>query len=382
MLLKRMKKLLLTLIALWISALMLNPNTAQAQCGCADNFETTFPNAVKEAPIVIEGHAQHAHMIMFGGEYNDDYESTKITVYKVMKGNINVQEVELIAPNISFSGGCSEGGIGKSIGVFMLYPSDVKVSPRTEIAPEYKFKYKVAPRIGCNVVNYNATDNKGIENYLESPYGIYNEKDIEKKVYRTIEQITAKKYIEIASLPKKDFGGSYIANAKSKNGEKQAINIASISPTTVRAGTFDTLTITGTGFTPDLTIGFRNPEIYEEKYIPIPANHIVYRDSTMFRVLVPCVELTKNTTNEFDKIIIAGTGKVAIMKGGDVKRKSSQTLTILSAQNTYAKTDTSEMIYPILLTKNNVGGSFMFWLHPSLRGNQPILKNKLYSLNA
>ena len=184
---------------------------------------------------MIEGHLQHAEQIMFGGEYNDSYSSTKITVYKVLKGNIDAQEVELIDPNISFRHGCSEGGMGKAIGVFMLYPSEIKASPRTEIGTEYKFKYKIAPRVGCNVVNYNATDNKGIENYLESPYGIYNEKDIEKKVYRTVEQITARKYIEMSPLPKKAIGGDLI-NAKSEN--SQAVTISTISPDTLRACIF------------------------------------------------------------------------------------------------------------------------------------------------
>jgi len=88
---------------------------------------------------------------------------------------------------------------------------------------------------------------------------VYNEKDIGKKVYRTVEQITTKKYIEIAPLPKKDFGSSYTADAKSKNGEKQAIDIANISTITITAGTFDTLTITGSGFTSDWLVAFREP---------------------------------------------------------------------------------------------------------------------------
>ena len=375
-----MKKLLLTLIALWISALMLNPNTAQAQCGCAENFETTFPEAVKAAPVVIEGQIT-SDFIEFGGEYNDSYKSSKITVYKVLKGDINATEVELIEyNNLLVSTRCNEGA---GIGVFILYPSDVTTTPRPEIALQHKFKYKIMLGIGCNTVSYNATDNKGIENYLESPYGIYNEKDIEKKVYRTVEQITAKKYIEVAPLPKKDFGGSYIANAKSKNGEKQAINIANISTTTIKAGIFDTLTITGSGFTSDLTVGFRNSEIYEEKYISIPDNHIVYRDSTTFRVLVPCVQLNKNVNYPADgNIIIAGSGKVAIMKEGSVKKKSSQTLTIPYAESTYARSDTSSLIYPVRLARNTPNGDFTFWLHNTVRGNNPILKNKLYSLNA
>ena len=232
-----MKHTSLNFLWLWLILACLHPHTATAQCGCAENFETTFPNAVKEAPVVIEGQIVSG-VVLFGGEYNDDYKSTKIMVYKVLKGNINAKEVEIIEPNISFSNGCDED---KGIGVFMLYPSEVEASPRAEIAAEHKFKYKVVSRIGCNLVNYNAADNKGIENYLESPYGIYNEKDIEKKIYKTIEQITAKKYKEIAPLPKKDFGGSNTAGAKSNSGEEQAIYITSISPTTITAGIFDTL---------------------------------------------------------------------------------------------------------------------------------------------
>jgi len=345
---------------------MLNPNTAQAQCGCADNFETTFPEAVKAAPVVIEGHAQHAELILFGGEYNDLYTSTKITVYKVLKGNIDAQEVELIESNISFSNGCTEG---TGTGVFMLYPSHVKASPRTEITPEYKFKYKVGSRMGCNIVNYNEMIFGGGEKGY-SPYGIESLKDIKNKIYKIVEKIAQKPYKEMASLPKKAIGGG-----ENADDEKQAVTINSISPTTVTAGTFDTLTIKGSGLTPEWLVEFRNPEKYNEEYIAIPENHYIIRpnstNDTLYKVLVPCVELNKNVNRPDDgKIIIAGTGKIALKKG-NTRKKSSQTLTILSAQNTYAKTDTSEMIYPILLTKNNAGGSFMFWLHPSVRGNAP-----------
>ncbi len=364
-----MKKTFLTLLFAWITISCLHQNLAIAQCGCAKNFETTFPKAIEEAPIVIEGHLQHAEQILFGGEYDDSYKSTKITVYKVLKGNINAQEVELIDPNISFSHSCNEGGIGQAIGIFMLYPSDLKISPRTEIAPEFKFKYKVASGIGCNIVNYNKMDFDSSDKAY-NPYGIESLKDIKKRVYDVVQNITQQRYKEIAEMPKKDFGGG--ENAKSEN--SQVVTISSISPTTIIAGTFDTLTITGSGFTPEWLVEFRNVNEYSEQYIAIPDNHYIIRpdatNDTLYKVLVPCIELDKNTANAPQVVIIAGTGKIAIRKG-TARKKSSQTLTINSAQYTHAKSDTSSKIYPVRLSRNTTNGDFMFWLHPTLRNNNP-----------
>ncbi|MCC7222879.1 MAG: hypothetical protein IT273_04080 [Chitinophagales bacterium] len=73
-------------------------------------------------------------------------------------------------------------------------------------------------------------------------------------MYRAVEQITTKKYIGIAPLPKEAIGGDLIS-AKSEN--SQAVTISSISTTTITAGTFDTLTITGSGFTSDWLVAFR-----------------------------------------------------------------------------------------------------------------------------
>ena len=58
----------------------------KAQCGCAYQFETTFPATVREAPVVIEGKITGG-LEIFGGEYNQDWRSSVITVYKVLKGN-------------------------------------------------------------------------------------------------------------------------------------------------------------------------------------------------------------------------------------------------------------------------------------------------------
>ena len=216
-----------------IGNVLLNTLTASAQCGCADHFETTFPAAVKEAPVVIEGKITGG-LAIFGGEYDQDWHSSVITVYKVLKGNFEATEVELIEPSVWGDNGCF---IGMGTGIFFLYPSKVTTTPRNNIAPNLKFMYQNLADVGCNFVNYNARDNKGIENYLESPYGIYSLKDIKEKVYDVTEQVIGHKYKEIAPLPKKNFGGGIInENMAAKSEEAQAISISSISPTTITAG--------------------------------------------------------------------------------------------------------------------------------------------------
>ncbi len=342
----------------------------KAQCGCAYQFETTFPATVREAPVVIEGKITGG-LEIFGGEYNQDWHSSVITVYKVLKGNFEATEVELIEPSVWGDNGCF---IGMDMGIFFLYPSKVTVTPRNYIAPNLKFRYKDLADTGCNFVSYNATVTKGKIDYLESPYGISSLKDIRKKVYDVAEQVIGHEYTEIAPIPKKDFGGGIIdKNMAAKLEEVQAISISSISPTTITAGTFDTLTIKGSGFTPDWLVAFRSTEEYDDNYIHIPENHYIIKPSasndTMYKVLVPCIELDKNILHPSDEtIIIAGTGKVALRKG-NVEKKSSQTLTVSYAQNTYALSDTSKKIYPIRLARNSPNGNFAFWLHPTIRNN-------------
>lgn len=98
------------------------------------------PKLSKRLPVVIEGEIT-SDFIEFGGEYNEEHKSSKITVYKVLKGDINTKEVELIEYNhLMVSTRCNEGA---GIGVFILYPSEVTTTPRPEIAPQHKFKYKV-----------------------------------------------------------------------------------------------------------------------------------------------------------------------------------------------------------------------------------------------
>lgn len=62
-----------------------------AQCGCAYQFETTFPATVRAAPVVIEGKITDGS-IDFGGENNQDWRSSTITVYKVLKGDFEATE--------------------------------------------------------------------------------------------------------------------------------------------------------------------------------------------------------------------------------------------------------------------------------------------------
>lgn len=276
----------------FIGSILLSTLATLAQCGCADRFETTFPAAVKEAPVVIEGEIK-SEMLFFGGNYNDDYKTQKITVYKVLKGDFEAKEVELIEQRISVSHHCDEGD---GMGIFILYPSDVIETPFKEIPTNLKFKFKLMLGIGCNTVNYNA-QRFGTSDYGHSPYNIYSLTDIKKKVYEVAERVTGYQYKEIAEMPKKDFGGGNVENV-AKIDETQAIGITSISPTTITAGTFDTLTVRGSGFgdnTSAYSIGFRNVEIEDEKYFHAPQNHIILHTDTLIKVIVPSVAITPPT---------------------------------------------------------------------------------------
>ena len=218
-----------------IGNVLLNTITASAQCGCAYRFETTFPAAVKEAPVVIEGELLHSGMVTFGGDptYLGDYKSTKIKVYKVLKGNVNAEEVELIQPHQHCSDCCIPIGFsdGVAIGIFFLYPSETIETPRNEIPNSLKFQYNTT--WGCNFLNYNTIVIQNSENpIIYNPYGIYGLNDINNKVYQVAKSITGQKYKEITPIEKKHLGGGTDA----KEADSQATAITSISPTTITAG--------------------------------------------------------------------------------------------------------------------------------------------------
>ncbi|MBK8471226.1 MAG: hypothetical protein IPL33_02890 [Sphingobacteriales bacterium] len=372
-----MKKLLLTLIALWISALMLNPNTAQTQCGCAYQFETTFPEAVKAAPVVIEGEVI-SDVHFFGGVDNYDYITLKIKVFKVLKGDITAQELEIIQPNVKMSDRCGYDSPGLS--VFILYPvtrddgisslHKITSTPFTEIPMGLKFRPKLLYGVGCNVVNYDS-EVIGAET-VYNRFGLNKQSDIKKKIYNTIKKETGYSYNEIAKFSKKNFLDTINESVLQK--EAQTINITDIIPNVITAGTFDTLTIKGNGFTSDWLVAFREADSYTETYMLIPDNHYIIRpnstNDSMYKVIVPSVDLDKRV-EVTNNIIVAATGKVALKKGNTIK-KSSQTLTIPYAESTYARSDTSSIIYPVRLARNTPNGDFTFWLHPSVRGNNPV----------
>jgi hypothetical protein len=349
-----------------VAGIMVATMQLSAQCGCAYQFETTFPATVREAPVVIEGKLLHSDMITFGGDpaYLGDYKSTKIAVYKVLKGNVDAKEVELIEPYIHCSDCCQseEMSLGESIGIFLLYSSDVIETPRNEIPKDLKFQYKTT--WSCNFVDYNAVvhPTADIPNY--NPYGIYGINDINNKVYQVAKSITGQKYKEIVPLEKKLLGGG---NIDAKEESSQAVTITSINPTTITAGTFDTLTIRGSGFT-DWSVELPNANDGGIKNLAVPKNHIVFSSDTMIKVLVPSVELAKNLADNKLSVITAGTGRVALTKGNQTK-KSSQVLTVLYAESTFAYTDTSAKIYPLHLMRNTQNGDFMFKYHPNFRNN-------------
>lgn len=126
-----------------------------------------------------------------------------------------------------------------------------------------KFRPKLLYGVGCNVVNYDS-EVIGAET-VYNRFGLNKQSDIKKKIYNTIKKETGYSYNEIAKFSKKNFLDTINESVLQK--EAQTINITDIIPNVITAGTFDTLTIKGNGFTSDWLVAFREADSYTETYI-------------------------------------------------------------------------------------------------------------------
>ena len=236
-----------------LTIILLIPPFINISGQCADNFPASFYEAAKNAPIIIEGRVLPGTAKKFGkefheiyGETNERYYSYVIDVHKVFKGDIEAERIEVVRHNVGvrFKKGT---GFGDAIGIFLLYPYDSEeVTPHINIPKHLKFIYK-SP-VYCNFVNYNEGVFYAKYPTPKSIYGFESYKDIRKVIYEPLEKMTGKAYREIKKWEKKSFFG-IVPNAEKKAKSSLVTpTITGFHPDTITAGTFDTLTILGSGF--------------------------------------------------------------------------------------------------------------------------------------
>lgn len=336
--------------------------------GQCDNFPESFYQSIEKTPVIIEG-----KIVENSGELFDDnnYSSFIVEVFKVLKGDFDTEFIEIVRPNISISHGQNTGTKrGEAIGTFLLFPSDILETPKDSIPIQFKFKFNSFWT--CNFIDYNRSITTTKDWKVSNKYGFKEIKDLKEKVYTPVRKSTGQKYCEVKSLEKKNCIGISQNNVflNQKSGGSNPI-ITNIFPTTISAGTFDTLSIVGTGFgecqTDSIKVILPDANTGGATTIVVPQNHIKIWSDTLIQLWNPSLEVFNGSYTD-SELFQAGTGKVSIEVNNVVADTSFQTLIIPYSEHTYALTDSSQ-VYPTRLTRNRADSTFTFMVTPEFRSD-------------
>ncbi len=242
-------------------------------------FPVPFTQRISDATAIVEGKVI-SQQSFWNANHDFIYTSFQIDVYKVFKGGINSTHIELI----------NEGGeIGNTkivaepnlelndneTGIFFLTSPDVFNTTST-LSTNLQFKGTSSQQ---SFVKYDLSNHSAFDLY--SSYA-----DIQNDLIDVIEQQTGSSYLQIASLvfPSQSNGGG--------GNQIQAFpTITGIAPAATTAGTFSTITISGSNFGPAYA-GTTNLEFPDANnggagYISTPANHIISWNATTIQAWVP-----------------------------------------------------------------------------------------------
>ncbi len=154
------------------------------------------------------------------------------------------------------------------------------------------------------------------------------------QLYQTLEHLTGQSIRTYKPLPQ--------PSAYSKTAVIRPLaTITGFTPSTISAGTFDTLRIFGSGFgsTPG-NVRFRNPDDGGNSWVSVPSNHILLWSDTEIRVLVPTQ---------------AGTGTFQVITSVNETVVSPSAVTIPYALLTISS---SGVRYPVRLVNHNGAGGY------------------------
>lgn len=241
---------------------------------------------------------------LFRGELPAD------TLTLVQEGGVLGEEALVVFPSAPLADGM--------VGLFFLKPA-------TGIRAVHSGLYElVAGPQG--VILYELSEARGYD-----PFAHYALPEL----YRQLERLTGRAYRQQRVLPE-------VQQPK----ESPAVPLATItsfSPTTIPAGTFDTLRIIGSGFgSSPGSVRFRNPDDGGSSWVSVPSNHIVFWSDGEIRVIVPTQ---------------AGTGQFQVITAANETVTSPGTLTIPYALLTVSS---SGVRYPVRLVNDNGGGGYTF----------------------
>ncbi|WP_418602279.1 T9SS type A sorting domain-containing protein [Hwangdonia sp.] len=196
-------------------------------------IEMPLNDQIENTQLIVEGKVI-AQKSFWNTDYTNIFTSNTIEVYKVFKGDAPGQ-IELITK------GGWVGDMGETVtpslqvkpgetGVFFLYDS------KTELVNSISTLQKYNPYSGAQAFYKYNTQSNTVNNVFKSFKGI------EDNFYTSITSKTKTNYKELAS---KSFKPKANSASKAKG---PTIEITGVSPTTITAGTYSVLTITGNDF--------------------------------------------------------------------------------------------------------------------------------------
>lgn len=262
----------MTRFFLLLLALLL-PWLAFAQCML---IESTLQERVQHSQFVVEGRVVQS--VSFWGPGNAlIYTAHRVEVFKVFKGNDTPEIIEVI----------TEGGIVGNrkhvaspslelhegdMGIFLLVPSDILNSPDT-LPGQYRYRAAYGPQ---GFLKYRLEEDEALDPF-------YQFTGIQTGLHPLLVQYSGQDVLDVAP-----FNPQFPTPGQ---GPETTPNITGFAPDSITAGTFDTLTISGSGFGSTFSgmarVEFKNSDNGGSNYIITPASHILSWSDTEIKVWVP-----------------------------------------------------------------------------------------------
>lgn len=319
--------------------------------------ELSLSERVAQSDYIFEGKVV-AQTTLWNNEHTHIYTANYIQIHKDFTQNTppyltlltqggTVGDIsEVVSPNLYLQ-------IGDK-GLFLATTSAVLLSNAAQQTLQQNHKLPqtalaLQPYGGAQgFVRYNDSDHSAIDH--STHYF-----DIEQEIYAIV---AAQKGSDYRTLHhEKSAASSNLAQQQ----QLLVPSITSISPTVLRGGTNDTITVTGTGFgtlTGLAALQFRNPDYYglSVSYQSVAASNIISWTDTQIRAIVPGRDIGNGNAG-------AGSGSVRVRNSDGVIAASIQEITVLynrHVHNTFTRVD---------LSNDNGTGGYTFTYNTAFNDN-------------
>ena len=260
----------------------------------------TLNTRVSNSPLIVEGQVTSKRSF-WDDNHSNIYTASKVKVFKVFKGTVNTEFIEIITPGGTV--GLQKEVVHPSlelnkdeVGIFMLHENLISTKKNPNI-PLYKTYASVQ-----GFVKYDLLKNKA-----SSAFDQFN--NIEQLLYSSITAITSESITEVSP---------FSVEQEVSPMPEATPTITSFTPTTVTAGTKTQVTITGTNFGASSgQVRFSNADDGGATFIGVLPTQIISWSSTEITVEVPTD---------------AGTGPIQVINTDPSSANSASSLTVSYAQ--------------------------------------------------